>query len=87
MQILITIFLSLLHQVPQAAPKWNLLWPDGAPGALGEASSDRPALRIYERDRHGVGLAPGDPVLSTWPERMYAWLRVHGLAGESTGVR
>lgn len=27
-------------------------------------------LHIYERGRHGVGLAPSDPVLSTWPARL-----------------
>jgi acetyl esterase/lipase len=43
-------------------------------------------LHIYEKGRHGVGLARGDalgigpkaadPVLSTWPDRLLAWLRV-----------
>ena len=36
-------------------------------------------LHIYERGRHGVGLAPKDPVLSSWPERLAAWLEVRGL--------
>lgn len=36
-------------------------------------------LHIYERGPHGVGLAPHDPVLSTWVERMLAWLRTRGL--------
>jgi acetyl esterase/lipase len=36
-------------------------------------------LHIYERGPHGVGLAPADPVLSTWPERCADWLRVHGF--------
>jgi acetyl esterase/lipase len=36
-------------------------------------------MHIYERGRHGVGLAPDDPVLSTWPARCEAWLRVHGF--------
>lgn len=35
-------------------------------------------LHIYERGPHGVGLAPHDPVLSTWPERLIAWMQVHG---------
>jgi acetyl esterase/lipase len=36
-------------------------------------------LHIFERGRHGVGLAPKDPVLSTWSERLEAWMKVRGL--------
>jgi len=36
-------------------------------------------LHVYERGRHGVGLASGDPVLSSWPARLADWLRVRGL--------
>ncbi|MEJ7712895.1 MAG: alpha/beta hydrolase [Pyrinomonadaceae bacterium] len=36
-------------------------------------------LHIYERGRHGLGLAPGDPVLSTWKERLAGWLYTRGL--------
>ncbi len=36
-------------------------------------------MHIYERGAHGVGLAPQDPVLSSWPDRLAAWLRVRGL--------
>lgn len=36
-------------------------------------------LHIYEKGRHGLGLAPKDPALSSWPERCAAWLRVRGL--------
>jgi acetyl esterase/lipase len=35
-------------------------------------------LHVYEHGRHGVGLAPFDPILSTWPARLEAWLRFHG---------
>ncbi len=28
-------------------PEWTLLWPQGAPGALGDTDADRPAIRIY----------------------------------------
>ena len=35
-------------------------------------------LHIYERGPHGVGLAPSDPVLATWPARLADWLRIHG---------
>jgi acetyl esterase/lipase len=36
-------------------------------------------LHIYQQGDHGVGLAPGDPVLSTWTDRMLAWLHASGL--------
>jgi acetyl esterase/lipase len=36
-------------------------------------------MHIYEQGRHGVGLAPTDAVLSTWPARLADWLRVRGL--------
>ncbi len=36
-------------------------------------------LHIYEKGKHGVGLAPKDPVLSTWSARLADWLKVRGL--------
>jgi acetyl esterase/lipase len=36
-------------------------------------------LHIYEKGEHGVGLAPADRELSTWPDRMFGWLRGRGL--------
>jgi acetyl esterase/lipase len=36
-------------------------------------------LHIYEHGSHGVGLAPTDPVLSTWSARLADWLRGRGL--------
>ena len=36
-------------------------------------------LHIYERGRHGVGLAPTDRVLSTWPQRLSDWLHSRGI--------
>lgn len=39
-------------------------------------------LHIYERGKHGVGLAQSDPVLSTWPARCADWLRGRGLLGK-----
>lgn len=35
-------------------------------------------LHIYERGRHGLGLAQADPVVSTWTERLRDWLRLRG---------
>jgi acetyl esterase/lipase len=36
-------------------------------------------LHIYRKGRHGVGLAPTDPVLSSWGARLADWLRVQGI--------
>jgi acetyl esterase/lipase len=36
-------------------------------------------LHVYEKGRHGVGLAPRDPVLSTWTDRLAAWLAARGV--------
>ena len=35
-------------------------------------------MHIYERGEHGVGLAPSDPILSTWPSRLADWMKLHG---------
>ena len=32
-------------------------------------------LHIYQQGPHGVGLAPGDPALNTWKDRLFDWLR------------
>jgi acetyl esterase/lipase len=36
-------------------------------------------LHIYEKGQHGVGLAPGDPVLRTWTDLLFAWMQGRGL--------
>src|SRR5207244_109812 len=36
-------------------------------------------LHIYEKGPHGVGLAPTDPILASWPERLAAWMKGRGL--------
>jgi acetyl esterase/lipase len=35
-------------------------------------------MHIYEGGEHGVGLALFDPVLSSWPKRLEAWMKIHG---------
>jgi acetyl esterase/lipase len=35
-------------------------------------------IHIYEKGPHGVGLAPDDPVLSTWKDRLKDWLKNRG---------
>jgi acetyl esterase/lipase len=36
-------------------------------------------MHIYEKGRHGVGLAPKDPILSSWSARLTDWFRTRGL--------
>jgi acetyl esterase/lipase len=36
-------------------------------------------LHVYRFGPHGVGLAPADPVTTTWKERLLDWLRVSGF--------
>jgi acetyl esterase/lipase len=36
-------------------------------------------MHVYEKGRHGVGLAPRDPVLSSWSKRLADWLKERGL--------
>jgi acetyl esterase/lipase len=44
----LVVFIALLSQVSAAAePVEMLLWPDGAPGALGEEAKDKPKLIAY----------------------------------------
>ncbi|MEZ6127016.1 MAG: alpha/beta hydrolase [Planctomycetaceae bacterium] len=36
-------------------------------------------LHVYQKGRHGVGLAPTDPILSSWPARLEDWLGTNGF--------
>ena len=36
-------------------------------------------MHIYEKGRHGVGLAPKDPILSSWGGRLADWFGTRGL--------
>lgn len=47
---------------PNAEPETMLLWPDGAPGALGSEDADRPSLTLYrarQPNRTAIVVAPG----------------------------
>jgi acetyl esterase/lipase len=41
-------------------------------------------LHIYEKGPHGVGLAPKDPVLSTWKDRLAVWMKQRGILSRET---
>jgi acetyl esterase/lipase len=55
---------ALFAQPKGPAPKVQLLWPDGAPGAVGTADDDKPSLSIYlppadKATGAGVVVCPG----------------------------
>ena len=50
------------------------IWGFSAGGHLASTAATH-----FDAGDPGVGLAPQDPVLSTWPDRLAAWLRIRGL--------
>lgn len=36
-------------------------------------------MHIYEKGRHGLGLAQGDPAFGLWPSQCITWLKVRGF--------
>jgi acetyl esterase/lipase len=45
------VFMAAVSLFAQAQPKTELLWPQGAPGALGDEDKDKPSITIYLPDR------------------------------------
>jgi acetyl esterase/lipase len=80
--------MSTYTQVTEKTPPTFLFHTDADAGVVPENSilfylalkkAKVPAeLHIYEKGRHGVGLAPADPVLNTWPDRLADWLKERG---------
>ncbi len=76
-------------QTPKPEPDWTLLWPDGAPGALGDSAGDRPALRIClpsdaRKADTGVVVCPGGGygtlALDHEGRQIAEWLNERGMA-------
>ena len=74
---------------PPAPPAPLLLWTQGAPGALGAADEDKPALTVYlpstpNPTRTGVVVAPGGGYLHLAMEKegfaIARWLNQQGIA-------
>ncbi len=40
-------------------------------------------LHVYQKGRHGVGLAANDPILSTWPARLEDWLKTNSFLSQA----
>lgn len=43
-------------------------------------------LHIYQKGRHGVGLAPNDPILKSWPDRLLDWVRLNNFLTDKKRV-
>jgi acetyl esterase/lipase len=43
-------------------------------------------MHIYQFGPHGLGLAPGDPAFSQWPDEMVAWLQRNALLTDADRV-
>jgi acetyl esterase/lipase len=81
--------MSTEKQVTAKTPPCFLIHTGGDTGVPPENSIDFylalrkagvPAeLHVYEKGEHGFGLGGSDPVLSTWPDRLAAWMRGRGL--------
>lgn len=73
-----------LNMVPQEVP----LWPDGAPGALGDTDADRPTITIYRASRNPVGtavvVAPGGGysglAMDHEGRQVASWLNAMGIS-------
>lgn len=80
---------SALAQESAGEPKVELLWPGGAPGALGSEDVDKPSLAIYlpPADKAvgmGVVVCPGGGYHSlAWDhegQQIARWLNSRGIA-------
>src|SRR5690349_17225858 len=79
---------ALAHAQRPPTPKVELLWPDGAPGALGNDESDRPNLTVYlpviNGAQSGVVVCPGGgyQMLAVDHEgkQIAEWLNARGVA-------
>jgi acetyl esterase/lipase len=74
--------------MPASAPAAMLLWPEGAPGAMGTADEDKPSITAYlpatNPTRTAVVIAPGGGYVylaMVWEgSDVAAWLNAHGVA-------
>jgi acetyl esterase/lipase len=86
--LMFTLFVALVQGQPAPAPKMELLWPNGAPGALGNVESDRPSLTVYlpqpKAMNSGVVICPGGGygMLAVDHEggQVAQWLNARGVA-------
>jgi acetyl esterase/lipase len=81
-------FLAAAGELGAEPPEPVLLWPDGAPGAVGDEDADRPSIRIYQPEQPSgaaVVVCPGGGyrALATDHEghQIALWLNTIGVTG------
>ena len=88
--ILVLIFAAAALAAQQTAqPKAELLWPQGAPGAVGNEDADRPSITIYlppaQATGTGVVICPGGGyvqlAMDHEGDQIARWLNSFGVAG------
>jgi acetyl esterase/lipase len=86
----VAFLLGLSCAARAAGPKVELLWPDGAPGAKGDADGDKPSLTIYvppaeEATGAAVVICPGGGygtlAMDHEGHQIAQWLNSFGVAG------
>jgi acetyl esterase/lipase len=85
--LVILAALALSTHAVAAEPKTELLWPSGAPGALGSEDKDKPTLIIYLPDKpSGVGIVVcpgggyGNLAMDHEGHQIGRWLNGNGIA-------
>lgn len=88
--LIFTMLVTCYGPLIAAEPNVLLLWPDGAPGALGDRASDKPTLTIYLPDRQksngtAVIICPGGGyghlALDHEGRQIAQWLNSLGVTG------
>ncbi len=87
-QSALVIVTLLIGSISAAEPKTELLWPKGAPGALGDEAQDKPTLIVYLPDKPngaGIVICPGGGygglAMDHEGHQIGRWLNEHGIAG------
>src|SRR5512146_910173 len=86
----VAVLLGLSWVATAAEPKVELLWPEGAPGAKGNAEGDKPTLTIYLPPQEkatgaSVVICPGGGygalAMDHEGHQIAQWLNSFGVAG------
>ena len=86
----VALLLSLPLFAAASEPKVELLWPDGAPGAVGDTEADKPSLTIWlppadKATGAAVVICPGGGygglAVGHEGKDVAAWLNSFGVAG------
>jgi len=90
LMIALGLLFFLSSEVTAAKPKVELLWPEGAPGAKGNADGDKPSLTIYLKKKKkangtAVIICPGGGyghlAMDHEGHQVARWLNSLGVAG------